>query len=165
MNLPTEGQVAEQVGALAERLRARHWQMAVAESLTGGLLATNLSKGPRASEWFKGAVVAYQPAIKQKVLGVSKGPVVSQRCACEMARGVSTLMEAEIGVAVTGVGGPDPTEGQLPGTVWIAVHTDSGDLSQLLELRDRTPTDVCEASCSAAVDLATQALIWPSGGV
>ena len=129
--------------------------------MTGGQLAAGISEGPRASEWFRGGVVAYQPATKRKLLGVSDGPVVSERCAVEMARGVATLLDAEVGVALTGVGGPGPAEGQAPGTVWMAVHTPNGDVSQLAQLEEHDPSEVCTISCALAIRLANEALGIP----
>ncbi len=132
--------------------------MAVAESLTGGLLSARISQGPGASDWFKGRFVAYQLVTKQRLLGISDGPVVSERCACEMAKGARDLLDSEVGIALTGVGGPGPAEGQEPGTVWIAVQTPDRPLSRLLRLRNRAPHDVCVLTCEYAVDLAYEAL-------
>ena len=56
----------------------------VVEPLTGSQLAADNSEGPRVSEWFQGGIVAYEPATKREFLGVSDGPVVSERCAVEM---------------------------------------------------------------------------------
>ncbi|MBO0691253.1 MAG: CinA family protein [Acidimicrobiaceae bacterium] len=153
-----EDQNSSRVIALADRLKARDWRIAVAESLTGGQLAVYICQGPQASGWFNGGIVAYQPAIKRKLLGVSDGPVVSERCALEMARGVSELLEAEIGVALTGVGGPEPSDGHEAGTVWIAVHTPHNDLSRLAYLNGHPPGEVCDISCAIAIDLATEVL-------
>jgi nicotinamide-nucleotide amidase len=150
--------IHRQVEILGENLQRAGWQLGVAESLTGGQLAAGISEGPQASEWFKGAVVAYQPATKHKLLGVSDGPVVSERCAVEMARGVAALLDAEVGVALTGVGGPGPAEGHAPGTVWLAVHTPNGEVARLTHLEGRDPSEVCTMSCALAIYLANEAL-------
>ena len=123
-----------------------------------GQLAAGISEGSHASEWFKGGIVAYQPATKRKLLGVSDGPVVSERCAVEMARGVSALIGAEVGLALTGVGGPGPAEGHAPGTVWMAVHTPNGDVAHLAQLEGHDPSEVCEVSSALAISLANEAL-------
>lgn len=157
-----EGTLERQVEVLADRVRARRWEIAVAESLTGGMLSNSIAAGPDASEWFKGAVVAYQVATKHTLLGVSEGPVVTERCAVEMARGVSALLDAPIGLAVTGVGGPGPAEGHPPGTVWIAVHTPNGDITRLAHLEADSAYDVCTLSCSLAIDLANEVLEPPA---
>jgi nicotinamide-nucleotide amidase len=158
MTHPFEDSVGRQVELLGEFLRQAGWQLGVAESLTGGQLAAGISAGPQASQWFKGAIVPYQPATKRKLLGVSDGPVVSERCAVEMARGVSTLLDAEVGLALTGVGGPGPAEGQAPGTVWMAVHSPSGDVARLAQLGRRDPAEVCTMSCALAISLANETL-------
>lgn len=87
MTHPVEDQVRQLVDELGQHLRRGGWQLAIAESLTGGQLAAVISAGPQASDWFKGAVVVYQPVTKRKLLGVSDGPVVSKRCAIEMTAG------------------------------------------------------------------------------
>jgi nicotinamide-nucleotide amidase len=158
MTGPVEAQVRQLVELLGENLRRAGWQLGVAESLTGGQLAACISEGSQASEWFKGGIVAYQPATKRKLLGVSDGPVVSERCAVEMARGVSALIDAEVGLALTGVGGPRPVEGHAPGTVWMAVHSPNGDVAHLAQLEGRDPSEVCEVSCALAISLANEAL-------
>jgi nicotinamide-nucleotide amidase len=158
MTDPGEAQVRQLVELLGDQLRRAGCQIGVAESLTGGQLAACISEGSQAGEWFKGGIVAYQPAIKRKLLGVSDGPVVSERCAVEMARGVSTLLDAEVGLALTGVGGPGPSEGHAPGTVWMAVHSPNGDIGRLVRLEGRDPSEVCTMSCAFAIGLANEAL-------
>jgi len=105
--------------AIAGSLRERGLIVGVAESLTCGLLAAALGKGPHARDWLAGGVVAYTPEVKQAVLGVSRGPVVTARCAEEMARGAASVLGADIAVSTTGVGGPEPEEGHPSGTVYI----------------------------------------------
>ena len=161
MSSPFHTEVRTLVELLGAHLQRVGWQLGVAESLTGGQLAARISEGPQASEWFKGGIVAYQPATKRKLLDVSDGPVVSERCAVEMARGVSALLDAEVGLALTGVGGPGPAEGQAAGTVWMAVHTPKGDASQLAQLEEHDPSEVCTISCALAIRLANEALGIP----
>jgi nicotinamide-nucleotide amidase len=158
MTGPTKVPVRQQVELLGEHLRRAGWQLGVAESLTGGQLAADISEGPQASEWFKGGIVAYQPATKRRLLGVSDGPVVSERCALEMAKGVSALLEAGAGLAVTGVGGPGPDEGQAAGTVWMAVHTPDDDVARLAKLEGYNPSQVCTMSCALAITLLIEVL-------
>ena len=97
--------------------------VAAAESLTSGSVATRLGAGTDASVWFRGAIVAYAEDAKFRLLGVDPGPVVTASCATQMAQGVSRLFESQVGVAVTGVGGPEPVEGRPPGTVFVAVFS------------------------------------------
>lgn len=116
-----------------EALRARGGTLAVAESLTGGLLAAALVDVPGASATFRGSVTAYATELKASVLGVDEGllavygpvhPVV----AGQMAEGVRRLLGATYGIATTGVAGPDPQGGQPVGTVHLAVAGPEGTL-------------------------------------
>jgi nicotinamide-nucleotide amidase len=66
-------------------------------------------------------VVAYDDEVKYKVLDVPRGPVVSDVCGSAMADGVRRLLDADVSVALTGVGGPDKQDGRPPGTVYVAV--------------------------------------------
>jgi nicotinamide-nucleotide amidase len=104
-----------------EMLRARGLSLAVAESLTGGLVGSRLSAVPGASDTFVGAVVAYDSKVKFDLLGVPEGPVVSEEAARAMAHGVRRLLGADVGLGVTGVAGPAEQEGRPVGTVCLAV--------------------------------------------
>jgi nicotinamide-nucleotide amidase len=96
--------------------------IAVAESLTGGQLSAALAAAPEAASWFRGGIVAYNAEVKYELLGVPRGPVVTECAASAMAAGACRVLRADVAVAVTGVGGPGPEEGQPPGTVWFALH-------------------------------------------
>ena len=91
--------------------------LAVAESLTGGLLAATLVDVPGASAVFRGGVIAYATDVKATLLGVDpallaeRGPVDPQ-VAAQMATGVRVRLGADVGVSTTGVAGPDPQDGQ-----------------------------------------------------
>jgi nicotinamide-nucleotide amidase len=107
-------------------LSARDCTVATAESLTGGLLAGALTSVPGASRVFRGGVVAYATDLKHELLGVddallARVGAVDQEVARQMATGVRTRLGADLGVATTGVAGPDPQDGHPPGTVWVAV--------------------------------------------
>jgi nicotinamide-nucleotide amidase len=104
------------VGALLEE---EGLTLAVAESMTGGLVASRLVDVPGSSKWFRGGVVSYASDVKFDVLGVTPGPVISESCAEEMAEGVRKLLGADVGLSVTGVAGPHTQEGQPVGTVWL----------------------------------------------
>ncbi len=106
---------------LAALLMARSWSLAVAESVTGGLVAARLVNVPGASNWFKGAVVAYDSTVKFSLLQVPEGPVVTDKAARAMAEGVRRLVGADVGLAMTGVAGPEPQEGHPPGTVFVGL--------------------------------------------
>jgi nicotinamide-nucleotide amidase len=106
------------VGALVEDAGLT---VAVAESMTGGLVASRLVEVPGASHWFRGGVVSYQSRVKFDVLGVPDGPVVSEEAAAAMAEGVAKLLDADVGLSVTGVAGPAEQEGKPVGTVYFGV--------------------------------------------
>ncbi|MCC6225906.1 MAG: competence/damage-inducible protein A [Microthrixaceae bacterium] len=105
---------------LAE-LRKRGLSLAVAESLTGGLIGARLSGVPGASDVFVGGVIAYSSRVKFDQLGVPEGPVVTEEAAAAMARGVRERLGADVGLAVTGVAGPDEQEGRPVGTVCVGL--------------------------------------------
>ncbi len=105
---------------LAEVCLGSRAVVATAESLTGGQLAAAITAAPEASKWYRGGVVAYQPYVKHTLLQSPEGPVVTAATAIAMACSVAELLDADYSVGVTGVGGPDPEEGEPPGTVYIA---------------------------------------------
>lgn len=129
------GQPAEQAEAGAAgraaadvlRLLDGHgWTLAVAESLTGGLVAAELAGVPGASRTFRGSVTAYATALKHELLGVDAGLLaargaVDAEVARQMAAGVRERLGADWGISTTGVAGPDPQDGQPVGTVFVAV--------------------------------------------
>lgn len=100
---------------------AEHVSIAVAESLTGGMVASQLVRVPGASEWFRGGVVSYATTVKEQLLGVTASSVVSEDAARMMAEGVARLIGSDIGIATTGVAGPEMLEDQPVGTVWIGM--------------------------------------------
>lgn len=115
--------LVEQIADIADRTGRT---FSVAESLTGGQLAAALSAGPHSGDWFCGGIVAYQPEVKYSLLNVPRGPVVTAQTAETMAQECARLLGSDFSVAVTGVGGPGPTEGEPAGTVYIAVHGPEG---------------------------------------
>lgn len=113
-DLPMEAEV----GRL---LVARGLTLAVAESLTGGLLASRIVAISGASEWFRGGIVAYAGDVKVELLDVPPGPVVSEAAACAMAVGVRRRLGADVGLSTTGVAGPSEQDGEKPGVVWLGL--------------------------------------------
>jgi len=107
--------------AIAKRLCSKGLTLAVAESVTGGLVASRLVNVPGASEWFRGGVVSYASDVKFEVLGVAKGPVVSGSAAEEMADGVRTLLRSDVAISITGVAGPESQDGHPAGTVFVGI--------------------------------------------
>lgn len=117
------------------KLRAEGSTVAVAESLTGGLVVARLIDVPKASEAVAGGVVTYATELKERMLGVDhallaeSGPVHAQ-VAAQMAEGVRTLLgvggrPATFGLSTTGVAGPEAQDGHEPGEVFIAIADES----------------------------------------
>ncbi|MFF8818375.1 MULTISPECIES: CinA family protein [Leucobacter] len=167
--------------ALAEEIVARATssgeRIATAESLTGGLLAAALVAIPGASQAFSGGVVAYDTRLKAAILGVDeallrdRGPVdaevarqmaigVRSACAISSADGVAGPVPASIGVATTGVAGPDPDPqtGQPAGTVWVAISTEGGTKAELVAAPGETREEVRGAALVAALLLVLEYL-------
>lgn len=128
---------------LVAELVARNLSVAVAESLTGGLLVAELVAIPGASSVVRGGVVAYATDLKRSLLGVSgellaaEGPVHPE-VARQMATGVRRLLSidgapADIGLATTGVAGPGPAQGHPAGEAFVAIAI--GDRVEVLHLR------------------------------
>lgn len=111
-------------------LAARGLTLGTAESLTGGLVCAHLVDVPGASSVVRGAVVAYASDLKAEILGVDADLLttrgaVDPEVALGMAQGVRRLLGVDIGVATTGVAGPEPADGQPVGRVYVAVDLDS----------------------------------------
>ncbi|HEY2549485.1 MAG TPA: CinA family protein [Streptosporangiaceae bacterium] len=130
--------------------------VAVAESLTGGMLAAALVSVPGASAAFRGGVVAYATDLKASLLGVppdllARHGAVHPDVAAAMAAGARRKLSADFGVGTTGVAGPDPADGQPVGTAFIAVSGEGQEAGRALRL----------AGCRRAIRVATvrQALV------
>ena len=114
---------------LVATLRAAGATVSTAESCTGGLVAARITSVSGASEAFKYGAVTYCNEAKNKILGVEKETLetlgaVSAKTAAEMAAEVRKIMNAEIGVSVTGLAGPNGGEGKPVGLVFVAVNSD-----------------------------------------
>ena len=120
-------------------LAERGETVAVAESLTGGLLAAALTERAGASVTFRGSVVAYATDLKEVLVGVP-GPLlaaagaVSDRTAAALAAGARDRLGADWGLAATGVAGPTEQDGHPVGTVFIAVAGPGGGEVRQLDL-------------------------------
>jgi nicotinamide-nucleotide amidase len=129
---PPDGLAAEIIAELTRR----GLTIAVAESLTGGLLVAELISVPGASKVVNGGVVAYNTALKHSLLGVDADLLalrgaVDPDVAAAMAEGVRRAcaidgVPSSIGLSTTGVAGPDPQDGKPVGTVFVGVATDAG---------------------------------------
>src|SRR3954447_630360 len=150
----TATEVAERIGSAALE---KGLQVAVAESLTSGAIASRLGAARSSSTWFAGGVVAYAAETKFRVLNVDPGPVANARCAVQMAKGCRKLIGADLVIAVTGVGGPEPEEGHPPGTVYAAVSSAAGEEVDQHKF-DGDPSQVVAAATLAALQMLATAL-------
>ena len=112
------------LGILVEELKERGETISCAESCTGGLAASNLTSLPGSSSYMMGSVTSYFLSVKEKVLGVKKETLeeygaVSEECALEMADGVRRVISSDWAFSITGVAGPDKSEGKEVGTVCL----------------------------------------------
>jgi len=118
------------VAEIHHALLRRHETVAVAESLTGGLVAAAITDRPGASDVFIGSITAYATTIKESLLGVdpsllAERGAVDADVALAMAEGVRQRLKTTYGVATTGVAGPESQDGQAAGTVFVAVSADT----------------------------------------
>ena len=149
-NAPDEQRIAL-AQRIAELAPSGGLKVAAAESVTAGSIATALAAGESGTDWFAGSIVAYRTETKRRVLGVQAERVITPECAEEMASGAIRLTEADLAVAVTGVGGPDPEEGEPAGTVLICVR----DPERVEHYRHRfegEPASVVAQSTTAALE-------------
>jgi nicotinamide-nucleotide amidase len=132
--------------------------LGLAESVTGGLVAGRLTAVPGASRVLRGSVVAYASEIKFEVLGVEPGPVVSEEGAVEMAVGARRVLHSDLGLALTGVAGPDRAEGRPIGTLCVGIDGPSGTLARTVNLpAQREP--MRQMSVITALDLLRRYLL------
>lgn len=136
-------------------LVGRGLRIATAESLTAGLLAATLADVPGASATLLGGVVAYQNPVKESLLGVDPGRLASHgavdaEVAAQMAEGARQALGADIGVATTGVAGPEPHQGRPVGTVYLGVAGLPGPAAEELHLDGDRPA-IRRATVQAAL--------------
>lgn len=157
---PTEPIAAELLDALARR----GLHLAIAESLTGGLLTSAFVDVPGASKVLLGSIVAYQSELKHQLLGVSR-PLLQEQGAvdaevvAQMASGIRTKLanktgldeSAVVGVATTGVAGPDSQDGKAAGTVFVGISGPTGDFVYPLQLTGGRAA-IRAASVASALD-------------
>ena len=120
---------------IGDMLKARGLTLAAMESCTGGLLSDTITNVPGCSAYFRGGIVSYATDVKS-MMGVDPSiiethGVVSQETANAMAQAVRKTLDADIGVGITGVAGPDPQDGVPVGQVYIAVAAGDGAPEEL----------------------------------
>lgn len=122
---------------LAEKLRAKGWMMATAESCTGGLISAACTDLAGSSDWFERGFVTYSNEAKTELLGVDAALIaqhgaVSEEVARAMVQGAIAHSRAQVAVAVTGVAGPSGGSAAKPvGTVWFGWATPAGVVSEM----------------------------------
>ncbi|MDR2016022.1 MAG: competence/damage-inducible protein A [Burkholderiales bacterium] len=134
-------------------LKERGQTLAVAESLTGGGIGARLTSVAGASRVFRGGIVAYASDVKFEMLSVPSGSVVTETAAAQMARGVCRALRADIGLAATGVAGPDSQENLPPGTVCVAVALGDDVTTRTLNLSGRSREQVRTLTATWLFDL------------
>lgn len=149
---------------LGDALRANKRTLAVAESCTGGLLAKAVTDIPGSSAYFMGGAVTYSNASKIKLLGVDVATLercgaVSEPVALRMAEGVRGLLDADIGVGITGVAGPEGGSAEKPaGTVYIAWDVQGALSVRLFQFGGIGRSAVREAAAESAIEGILEAL-------
>ncbi|GAB3157605.1 CinA family protein [Myceligenerans halotolerans] len=156
------GQAARRAPELARdligELVGRGWTLGVAESLTGGGVTSALVSVPGASAVLRGGIVAYATDLKARLLGVDDGLLATRGAidpdvASQMAAGVRKVTGADVGLATTGVAGPDPQDGHAPGLVYVAVCAPGSDQVRRIDLPGSRPGVIAGAT-SGALELA-----------
>jgi len=155
--------VQELASSLIKKLQENNLTIAVAESLTGGLVAASLTEIPGASKVFKGSITAYADEIKQNILNVKDETItnftsISEQVALEMAINVRTIMKSDIGISTTGVAGPEKSAGFAPGLVFVAISIGDHNMCQKLEItgdrskiRNQTVQEILQLTLSRLV--------------
>lgn len=141
---------------LLELLEEREWTIGTAESMTAGMVAARIASIPGASRVFRGSVVSYATDLKEQLLGVDSDVlargVVSAGTAVEMAEGARRTLGVDVGVAITGSAGPEPTEEPV-GVVFVGVATPEAAAARRLRMpgdRERVRTYTTTAALHLA---------------
>lgn len=165
LDAPADACVDPRAVRVVDELRRTGSCIATAESLTGGLVCAALTSVPGASSVVAGGIASYSTALKVRVLGVPADVIrrhgtVAEPTALHMADGARRVAGADVGVATTGVAGPDPIEEKPVGTVHIAVTRESVRLARAFTFygsRDQIRRQTVES----ALDLVVEALSDP----
>lgn len=150
--------------SVVELLLANKLTISTAESCTGGLVAARLINVPGVSEVFKTGHITYSNKAKRRILGVKKSTLekfgaVSEQTAGEMAKGIGAITKADVGVAITGIAGPDGGSDEKPvGLVYIGCFV-KGKLEVNKYNFSGNRAKIREASVTAALTLARQCIL------
>jgi nicotinamide-nucleotide amidase len=127
-------------GVVNQLLQARSWTLGTAESCTGGYVSARITSIPGSSVSFMGSIVSYSNDVKINQLGVSPETLaqfgaVSEETVRKMAEGVRKVLGTDVGIATSGIAGPDGGTPDKPvGTIWIACATPTRTVAKLLKL-------------------------------
>ncbi|GHT12897.1 CinA-like protein [Bacteroidia bacterium] len=144
---------------VANILCQKKYTVATAESCTGGNIAALLTSVSGSSAYFKGGVVAYDNAVKERVLGVAAGDIeqfgaVSRQVVTQMAQGVQRLMGTDFAIAASGIAGPTGGTADKPvGTVWLAAAHPTGVETLLLQLGNAPRHRIVARASATALNL------------
>lgn len=122
---------------LIAKLKEKNLTICVSESCSGGLASECLTSRPGSSSFFLGGVVSYAPSVKMNVLKVDEEiveqyGVVSAECAKAMADGVRKICSSDVAFSITGVAGPDKSEGKAVGTVYLGFSSKEHETQSVL---------------------------------
>lgn len=154
--------INKQLFSLAEQtvsnLKQKNLSVSTAESCTGGLVSAYITSVSGVSQIFEMGITSYSCRIKNEKLGVKsetleKHGAVSSDTAKEMAEGIRKLSGSDIGVSVTGVAGPDPSEGHPPGYVFIALSAKDKLITELLNIEPLSRDYVREKATESIFNL------------
>jgi nicotinamide-nucleotide amidase len=139
-------------------LRARGLTLGLAESVTGGLVAGRLTDVPGASDVVRGSIVSYASEVKFSLLDVPEGPVVNEATAMAMAAGARRVLDASVGLGLTGVAGPAEQDGMPPGTLCVGLALGSQVSAVTLRLPGQR-RQMRQMSVISALDLLRRRLL------
>lgn len=145
---------------IVAQLTQKNLTIATAESLTAGMLSSAIADVPGASAVLQGGIVAYNNTVKHRLLDVSADTLASRgavdaETAREMARGARERFNADLGIATTGVAGPDPSEGKAVGIVFIALASAEETSAKLLRF-DGSRDHIRRSSVAASLQLVAE---------
>ena len=130
---PTDDELDAAARRLGRALVRRGWQMASAESCTGGLLGHVITQVPRSSDHFLGGIVSYSNAVKEELLDVPAdllervGAVSAEVAEAMTAGALGRFPSANVALAVTGIAGPDGGSADKPvGLTYVAAALRDG---------------------------------------
>jgi nicotinamide-nucleotide amidase len=155
---------ADLAAVVLDLCRAREMTVVVAESCTGGLLGSRLTAVPGSSDIVRGGVIAYDNAVKESTLGVTRSDLdehgaVSESVARAMATGVRKVIPARASLSITGIAGPGGgTEAKPVGTVWIALDV-QGDVQARRYAMVGDRGEIRHRSAQAALEMLRRRLL------